>query len=146
MFYKYFYSKFFHESCINKSLQHTSVNSKAILILTYELITQFLVLLSWWGFFSSCTDVLPDKEDYRTIWNILSSMYTNNQGCIVWNDVPFFSLHDQFPLKILLLKIILTYKYRSILHCGQRTQKKKNKEKKHLSFQNYINDYVFTGM
>lgn len=58
-------------------------------------------------------------------------MYTNNQGCIVCNVVPFFPMRDQFPLKILVLKIILIYKYRSILHCGQRTHKnkKKNKEK-----------------
>lgn len=74
-------------------------------------------------------------------------MHTNNQGCIVCNVVPFFPMRDQFPLKILVLKIILIYKYRSILHCGQRTHKNKKKQgKKHLSFQNYINDYVFTGM
>lgn len=57
-------------------------------------------------------------------------MYTNNQGCIVCNVVPFFPMRDQFPLKILVLKIILIYKYRSILHCGQKTHiNKKNKEK-----------------
>lgn len=57
-------------------------------------------------------------------------MYTNNQGCIVCNVVPFFPMRDQFPLKILVLKIILIYKYRSILHCGQRTHKNKKTRKK----------------